>query len=199
MKKYILLLLLVLSFETYAQDQHQVSLGFGVGGNMMTQNDESKQKSTLYGEIFNTIELGYVYNFKQRYNRRKVMAIETGVRYNYHEILVSDSKKTYFDVINILAFPLEVRFNLPKYVYLNAGGFYGHELNADKTFQHRTVQTGLGLSFSVGSEFYITKKILVFVDAFFRKHNVVSLYYSDDYMRDGILEYGIKLGSSYEF
>ena len=197
MKKIVLILLLINSFYVFGQDQNQITLSLGIGKNNMLQ-DESLSSTDIYGEQFNSIELRYVHNFVRRFNRRKVWAIETGVIFGLHEVVIQGNglEVAKIEDIKIITVPTYIRYNFFKYFYVSGGPIFTLELNSEPV-EFRSKQEGMGLGFGIGGEYHFAKHFLGFINPFLRQHNLIQFH--ETIFHDGLTEFGVKFGVAYEF
>lgn len=195
MKKILLYTFLFISTISYAQDQNQISISLGVGKNGILQ-DESLHSSTIKGEQFNSIELRYVHNFVKRFNRRKVWAIETGIFYSLHEVIVNEPSSSRFENIVVFSIPTFIRYNFYNYFYISGGPIFSKELISEE-FDYRSKQDGMGIGIEFGGEYHISKNILLIINPFVRQYNLVQ--FNKTVYHDALTEYGVKFGVAYEF
>ncbi|MEN8138689.1 MAG: outer membrane beta-barrel protein [Bacteroidota bacterium] len=195
MKNLILLLLILSGTYGFAQDQNQISVSLGIGQNSMLQ-DESLSNNTIHGEKFNSIELRYVHNFIKKFNRRKVWALETGIMYAKHEVVISEPANMELENIKIITVPTYIRYTFLKYYYVNGGLLFTMELDSNE-HHNRSKQDGMGLGLGVGAEYHFGKNFLAFINPFIRQHNLIQ-FNALEY-HDALTEYGIKFGLAYEF
>jgi hypothetical protein len=198
MKTLLALCMLFPTFSVYGQEDILTKTDIKIGLNFSCSphsgpfrfSKGGEDEPVLHGKEFYTAGIAGVFSISKK------LAIESGVAYSNHTILVElwgPDGIGFIEEIPILYVPVALRYTFLKYAYLSGGLFFGFDFSDPGEL---TNQTGIGLSFGPGFNYEFRNGISMSVNPYINIHSWISYVYGP-LNNDKIIEGSIKLGLFY--
>jgi hypothetical protein len=189
MKRILIALLLCYSSCCFAQT---LSFSYGIGKWDYIQDKGLQDGPMINERSFNS----YGINFKKE--TAKNLFLGLGINYgNYRYTFINETYIEDFELstsiqqINLLSFPIQLRYEPNKYIFIDGGAVI--DFNLRKRYDY---YSGIGVNIGAGLQYYFKNKIGIHINP---EANFRSLLSFKENNAFSINDYVVKVGLSYKF